>query len=97
MSIVLNHSSASTNAADNRAWYASMLARYAQTRRAELELTAERAAEMSGMELSEWLAVEAGWLPEDRNMLRSIAATLGVYWTDLEILVLFARCAQEAA
>jgi hypothetical protein len=49
----------------NRVWWASALARYTSDRRAQLGLTITRAAELSGMEVSQWCALEDGWVPED--------------------------------
>ena len=39
------------------------LTRYIRQRRKELGLTQERAAELAGMELSQWCALESGWAP----------------------------------
>ncbi len=91
MIIMQDH--ASTRRPDNRAWYASLLARYAANRRAELGLTVEQAAELSGMEVSEWHAIEAGALPSEMSTIRSIATTLQVRWTDLHMLIFVADCA----
>ena len=79
-----------------RRWYASALARYVQKRRQELELSVAAAAELSGMELSEWHALEAGWVPEDRMVLVSIAGALAVRWTNLSLLAYFSQEAQPS-
>jgi hypothetical protein len=76
--------------------FASALARYAARRRGELGLTVARAAELAGLEVSEWCALEFGWVPEELAVIRAIAATLEVSWPDLDMLALFARCAQES-
>ncbi len=78
-------------------WLASALGRYAKNRREHLDLTAEQAAELSGMETSEWYALESGWVPEDRAVIQAIAATLRVRWTELDVLAFMVRLAQEAA
>ena len=52
------------------------LTRYIRQRRKELGLTQERAAQLAGMELSQWCALESGWapaMPEDMHMLQAIA------------------------
>jgi len=77
------------------AWDALLLARYAKKRRAELGLTIDEAAELSGMEPSQWAAIEAGWLPSEREDVRTIAATLEVRVPDLRMLIFYACCAQE--
>jgi len=76
-----------------RRWYASALGRFAQKRRLELEMSVATAAELSGIELSEWYALEAGWVPEDRMILVSVAGTLSVRWTDLSLLAFFSQAA----
>ncbi len=81
----------------DRTSLAFAVARYAARRRQELELTVACAAELSGLELSEWYALEAGWVPEELHVIRSIAAALQVRWTDLDMLALFARCAQQSS
>jgi transcriptional regulator with XRE-family HTH domain len=79
----------------NCLWYASLLGRYTHHRRQELGLSIEQAAELAGIEASQWIALENGWLP-DRNVVQSIAATLRVRWSDLDLMCLLARCAQRA-
>lgn len=76
--------------------FASALARYASRRRGELGLSVARAAELAGLEVSEWCALEFGWVPEELAVTRAIAATLEVSWTDLDMLALFAGCAQRS-
>ena len=43
---------------------AMLLARCIRHRREELGLSVERAAELSGMVVSDWYALEAGWVPD---------------------------------
>jgi transcriptional regulator with XRE-family HTH domain len=69
------------------------LTRYIRQRRKELGLTQERAAQLAGMELSQWCALESGWapgMPEDMHMLQAIAGTLETSWADLSFLALMA-------
>ena len=42
---------------------AMLFARNVRQRRQELGLSVQRAAQLSGMETSEWYAMEAGWVP----------------------------------
>jgi hypothetical protein len=97
MSMIFNPSipSAAVHKAD-RTLFASALSRYAARRRGELGLTVAAAVELSGLAVSEWCALESGWVPEDLMVIRTIAATLEVSWTDLDLLAFFARCAQES-
>ncbi len=62
----------------------SALARYTRKRRAEL----------AGLEMSEWAALESGWVPnpDDIALIRSIAGTLEVSWVDFSFLALMAAC-----
>ena len=76
-----------------RRWYAMALARYAQKRREELELSVATAAELAGLELSQWYALESGWLPEDVMVLDAIAGALSVSWTDLSLVAFFSGLA----
>jgi transcriptional regulator with XRE-family HTH domain len=78
-----------------RAWWASSVGRYACKRREELGMTLARAAELSGPELSEWCALESGWIPEDMNTIRAIAGTLRIDWKDLSFLACFAGSFQD--
>jgi len=66
----------------NRAW----LARYVVHHRQELAMTVAQAAKLSGMELSEWLALEAGWVPGDRKVHHAIAGALQVDISNIGIL-----------
>ncbi len=53
------------------------LARCVRHRREQLDLSIERAAELSGIVSSEWCALEAGWVPDNESkLLWSIAGAL---------------------
>src|SRR6201999_480412 len=73
----------------------SALSRYTRERREELGLSLERAADLAGLELSEWCALESGWVPEDMGIMLAIAATLQTSWADYSFLVLMADCEQN--
>jgi hypothetical protein len=54
-----------------------LLASCSRRRREELGLSVERAAELTGIEISQWQALEAGWVPNLESGLReAIAETL---------------------
>lgn len=76
-------------------WYASALARCVKDRRAELGLTVEKAAELSGMEVSEWAALDAGWVPTDDSVRRVIAETLEVNNAQIVLIAMIAQHHQE--
>ena len=75
-----------TNRTSTGAHWASALARYTAARREQLGLTIAEAAQLSGLQISEWLGLEEGWAPEDLATLRAIAGTLRVRWTDYHML-----------
>jgi hypothetical protein len=72
------------------------LARYTRRRREELGLSVERAAELAGLDLSEWDALESGTVPDldDMGSIQAIAATLEIGWMDYVVLVLMASFQQ---
>ena len=74
-------------------WTAA-LARYTRKRRTDLGLSLEHAAELAGLEFSQWCALESGWVPDSENLsvIRAIAATLEVAWVDYSFLALMAAC-----
>lgn len=49
-------------------------------------MTVAQAARLSGLELSEWLALEAGWVPDDRKLQHAIAGALQVCISNVAIL-----------
>jgi DNA-binding XRE family transcriptional regulator len=69
------------------------LTRYIRQRRQELGLTQECAAQLAGLELSQWYALESGWvpdMPEGMDMIQAIAGTLETDWAELSFLALMA-------
>ena len=87
--------SASSANPDQPLYWFNILARYTRQRRDELGLSLERAAELAGLEMSEWAALESGfWAPDPDNlpMIRAVAATLEVSWVDSSLLALMAVC-----
>lgn len=47
-------------------------------RRLQLGLNTRRAASITGIERSDWHALEAGWVPRNERVLRALAGTLQV-------------------
>ena len=95
MSMTLCPSTPSASAPRPFSWPLA-LGRYTRRRREELGLSVERAAELGGMELSEWCALEAGAVPDldDLARIQAIAATLETGWMDYVVLVLMATFEQ---
>jgi transcriptional regulator with XRE-family HTH domain len=53
---------------------------FIQSRRDEIKMPVEEAAGLSGMQISEWMAIEAGHVPQQMDRLRAISATLELTW-----------------
>jgi hypothetical protein len=54
-------------------------------RRQELGLSTKRAAALTGIETSDWLKLETGWVPtKNERLLRSLAGTLEVRYAELD-------------
>jgi transcriptional regulator with XRE-family HTH domain len=66
-----------------------------QSNRQNAGLSIEEAARLSGMEVSEWAAIEDGHVPQATDQLRSIAGTLEISYDKLLNLVLLCREAWE--
>lgn len=58
-------------------------------------LAPDEAAGLAGVEYSEWLAVEEGYVPADPARLHAMAAALEVDWDGMEALVLVCRAAGQ--
>ena len=58
-------------------------------------LSIEDAARLSGMELTEWMAIEAGNVPQDINRLRAMAGALEISFETVASMVLVCRAAWE--
>jgi transcriptional regulator with XRE-family HTH domain len=79
-----------------RQFYGSALARYVRRRRTELGMTIEQAAKLAGMQMSEWLSLEAGWVPQSSE-LWPVAEVLETRNAQIVFLALISRCSYEAA
>ena len=55
----------------------------------------EETALLAGMEVSEWEAIEAGYVPTDTGRLRSMAGALEMGWERMAQLALFCRQAWD--
>ncbi len=79
----------------NRAWMGHSLARFTVKRREDLGMTLDEAAELSGLELSQWVALEIGWVPEEANLRRAIAATLQADYTWYSFVATISSLSQQ--
>ena len=79
---------------DNRFW-GQIFGLSIKSGREKNAFSVEQAASLAGMEPSEWLAVEAGRVPENAEQLRSMAGALGFSNAQLGTLVLFCKGAWQ--
>jgi transcriptional regulator with XRE-family HTH domain len=63
--------------------------------RKSVGLSIEEAARLSGMQISEWLAIEAGYAPEAVSRLRAVADTMEISFDRIAMVVLLCREAGE--
>ena len=63
--------------------------------RKNARLSIEDAARLSGMELTEWMTIEAGNVPQDINRLRAMAGALEISFETVASMVLVCRAAWE--
>ncbi len=77
-------------------FYSNLLSRFVQERRRKLSLSTAQAAELSGMQVSEWIALEAGWVPREISTVRAVSEALRVRTSDLNFMALLSACAQES-
>ena len=68
------------------------LAHYVGYHRKLLKLTIDQAAALSGLAVSEWCALEDGWVPEDDGpVMHAVAETLQVCYITLHFAAAVAR------
>jgi transcriptional regulator with XRE-family HTH domain len=75
--------------------WGSLFGRGIQEARNNAGLSVEEAAHLAGMEVSEWVAMEEGCVPQTTDQLHSIAGTLEISYDRLLNLVLLCRQAWE--
>lgn len=92
---MLMNETRSTRRAESRSRAAHSLARYVRARRLEIEASVAEAAELAGVEVVQWCAMEAGsWLPPNRPVQRAIADVLGVCTSQISIMTFVAAANQ---
>jgi predicted transcriptional regulator len=79
----------------DRIHYVHLFARLVRDRRRALCLTVARAAELTGITTSEWIALEAGHVPAEYKTIRTISETLEVRTSDLLMASIMSRLSQE--
>ena len=66
-----------------------------QKTRESTGLSIEDAAQLSGMERSQWLSIEEGNVPQEINQLRAMAEVMQVNFDQIASMVLVCRAAWE--
>jgi hypothetical protein len=66
-----------------------------QEARKSARLSIEDAARLSGMESSEWMAIEDGNVPQETNQLRAMAEVMEINFDQIVSWVLVCRAAGE--
>jgi transcriptional regulator with XRE-family HTH domain len=92
--MIMKPSTVSYRPAPNRIEACLLFAAFIQQRREQLGLSMERAAELAGLRISEWYALEGGWVPEDEAAIHAIAETLEITWSQLSLYAGISRYAQ---
>ena len=72
-----------------------MFGRGIEAARNESGLSIEEAAGLSGMQVSEWMAIEDGHVPQEVDRLRAMAATMEISYDKLLNMALLCREAWE--
>jgi len=94
MTISGSQLSPSANFALRRSW-AGIFAKAIEHNRQARGLSLEEAAQLAGMEVSQWAAIEAGSVPQTTAQLHALAGTLEIGYDRLLNLVLLCRDAWE--
>lgn len=80
----VNHSTPAADRPDSDQY---LFGNSVQARREELGLSLFEAAELSGLTLFQWAAVEDGaWVPESQNVIRAMAGALEASGMDMILL-----------
>ena len=66
-----------------------------QAARKKANPSAAEAARLSGMQVSEWMAIEEGSVPQDINQLRAMTDAMAISFDSIANLVLLCREAWE--
>ncbi len=75
--------------------YAELLGESVRQRRLELEISIPEAADLAGISMWEWAALEYGlWIPEDGPVMHAIAGTLEADYLALSFWALVSRVNQ---
>lgn len=66
-----------------------------RTHREHVEISIEEAAGLSGMAVTEWMAIEDGYVPQDVDRLRAMAAAIEMRFENISTLAMLCQHAWE--
>jgi len=97
MSIMKDSASMSPSrfSAIRRRVWGQMFGRLIQGARETVARSIEETALLAGMEVSEWEAIEAGYVPTNTGRLRAMAGAVEMSWEQMAQLALFCRQAWD--
>ena len=78
-----------------RQFWGHMFGSGIRTHRERAGISVEEAAGLSGMEISEWMAIEDGNVPQDVNRLRAMAAAIEIRYDQVATMAMLCQGAWE--
>ena len=82
-------------ATEYRQFWGRMFGDGIRAHREHMGISIEEAAGLSGMEISEWMAIEDGYVPQDVNRLRAMSAAIEMRYDQIATLALLCQHAWE--
>lgn len=82
-------------ATEMRQFWGRMFGSGIQAHRQRAGISVEEAAGLSGMTVSEWMAIEDGHVPQDVNRLRAMAAAIEIRYDQIATMALLCQDAWE--
>ena len=82
-------------AAEMRRFWGRTFGEGIRAHREHAGISIEDAAGLSGMAVSEWMAIEAGYVPQDVNRLRAMAAAIEIRYDQIATLAFLCQGAWE--
>ena len=80
---------------DRRQFWSRIFGHMIENAREQSGRSLEETAELAGMEVTEWLAVEAGYVPSGTTWLRPMADALALNYDQIASMVVLCREAWE--
>ena len=78
-----------------RKFWGEMFGESIKASRERAGFSVEKCADLAGMKMSEWAAIEDGYVPQDTNRLRAMAAAMEINYEQVATMALLCREAWE--